>query len=118
MFPYDGMIRRIEEARQACLDGRIEERWQATQKAARICDALHASLDRDRGGAVADALDQWYVMIGLKIQQVNVSNDPLQCGELIGLLRDVRTSWDRITAGPTPAARSAPPVAPGETLRA
>jgi flagellar protein FliS len=114
---YDGMIRRIEEARQACLENRIEERWQATQKAARICDALHASLDREHGGTVADALDQWYVMIGLKIQQVNVSNDPRQCSELIGLLRDVRASWDRITTSPA-ATRPAPPSTPGEALRA
>jgi flagellar protein FliS len=115
---YDGMIRRIEEARQACVDGRIEDRWQATQKAARICDGLHASLDRDRGGAVADALDHWYVMIGMKIQQVNVSNDPRHCSEVIGLLRDVRASWDQIATAPPPAARPTTPALAGATLRA
>ncbi|WP_191061348.1 flagellar export chaperone FliS [Geminicoccus harenae] len=93
---YDGIIRRMEEARLACLDGRIEDRWQATQKAARICDALHASLDHDHGGSVATALDRWYAMIGMKIQQVNVSNDPAGCSEVITLVREVRASWDQL----------------------
>ena len=105
---YDGIIRRMEEARQACLDGRIEARWQATQKAARICDALHASLDHAKGGAVADALDRWYTMIGMRIQQVNVDNDPGGCSEVIGLVREVRASWDRIVS-PGPAAPPADP---------
>lgn len=100
---YDGMIRKMEEARQACLDGRIEDRWLATQKAARIVDALHASLDHAQGGEVAASLDRWYTMIGLKIQEVNVRNDPAQCSEVIALLRDLRTSWDKITTTPTPA---------------
>ena len=94
---YDGIVRRMEEARLACLEGRIEDRWQATQKAARICDALHASLDHDRGGSVAAVLDHWYAMIGMKIQQVNVSNDPAGCAEVIALVREVRASWDQLS---------------------
>jgi flagellar secretion chaperone FliS len=108
---YDGVIRRIEEARLACLDGRIEDRWQATQKAARICDALHASLDHDQGGGVAATLAQWYIMVGMKIQQINVSNDPAECGEVIRLVREVRASWEQIIMGtpmPSPSATMPP----------
>ncbi|WP_027132725.1 flagellar export chaperone FliS [Geminicoccus roseus] len=112
---YDGMIRRIDEARLACLDGRIEDRWQATQKAARICDALHASLDHDQGGSVAASLAQWYVMIGMKIQQINVSNDPSECSEVIRLMREVRASWEQIITG-TPSPPATMPVA-GPGLR-
>lgn len=103
---YDGMIRRVEEARQACLEGRIEDRWQATQKAARIVDALHASLDHERGGSVADALAQWYMMIGIRIQQINVHDDAEECSEVISLIRALRASWDQISsaAWPPPAA--------------
>jgi flagellar protein FliS len=97
---YDGMIRKMEEARQACVDGRIEDRWQATQKAAHIVDALHASLDHEAGGEVAATLDRWYTMIGLRIQQVNVDNDPEQCIEVIGLLRQLRSAWDQIANAP------------------
>ena len=103
---YDGMIRKMEETRQACLEGRIEDRWNASQKAARIVDALHASLDHDLGGEVARSLERWYTMIGLKIQQVNISNDPNECNEIIKLLRELRGSWDFISV-PT---SSAPPV--------
>jgi flagellar protein FliS len=103
---YDGMIRRMEEARQACIEGRIEDRWQATQKAARIVDALHASLDHDAGGEVAATLDRWYTMIGLRMQQVNIANDPQQCSELIALLRELRAAWDQLSTSPVALSRS------------
>jgi flagellar protein FliS len=116
---YDGIIRRMEEARLACLDGRIEDRWQATQKAARICDALHASLDHDRGGSVAAALDHWYAMIGMKIQQVNVSNDPAGCADVIALVREVRASWDQLgTPIAAPLSPGSPTFDPGRAVQA
>ena len=93
---YDGMIRRIEEARQACLEGRVEERWRATQKAVRICDALQACLDHEQGGSMAATLGRWYAMVAMKMQQINVGNEADRCSEIIGLLRDVRASWDGI----------------------
>ena len=98
---YDGIARKMEEARLACLDHRIEDRWNATQKAAQIMDALHACLDYERGGEVATTLDRWYTLIGMRIQQVNVSNDPDECTEIITLIRQVRNAWNNITS-PTP----------------
>ena len=105
---YDGAIRKVEEARQASLEQRIEDRFNATQKAAQIIDALHASLDFEQGGEVAQTLDRWYTMIGMKIQRLNVTNSEADCHEVIALLREVRNAWDRITSAPaSPAA--APP---------
>ena len=47
---YDGVLRRLKEARDALAAGRVEDRWRAVQRAAAIVDALHACLDFERGG--------------------------------------------------------------------
>ena len=112
---YDGMIRRMEEARQACLDGRIEERWRATQKAVRICDALHASLDHDHGGTAAPVLARWYAMIAVKMHQINASSNSDRCTEIIGLLRDMRSSWDEICQKQAPSPTLGVPTVPASS---
>ena len=41
---YDGALRRLREAREALVEGRVGERWRAVQKAAGEKDILPASV--------------------------------------------------------------------------
>jgi flagellar secretion chaperone FliS len=90
---YDGAIARLHEARQAIADGRIEDRFNAVQKASRIVDALHSCLDFDRGGEVAPLLDRVYTCISLRMQRINTGNDAAVCDEVIARLGELRDAW-------------------------
>ena len=47
---YDGAILRLQEAKRAIAENRIEDRHRAVSKAAAIIDALHGCLDFERVG--------------------------------------------------------------------
>jgi flagellar protein FliS len=110
---YDGAISRLHEARRAIAEGRIEDRFNAVLKAARIVDGLQSCLDHDRGGEVAPLLDRLYTYISLRMQQVNTRNDPAICDELIARLGELRDAWRVLAEGAAaPSAGIAAPRPP------
>ncbi len=90
---YEGAILRLQEARQAILDDRIEDRHRAVSKAAAIVDALHGCLDFEAGGEVATHLDRFYTYVSFRIRQIDIANDVSICDELIARLGEMRGSW-------------------------
>src|SRR5690349_12953042 len=98
---YDGALGRLREARQALVEGRIEDRFRAVQKASAIIDGLHACLDFERGGEIAPLLDRMYGYIGLRLQQINIRQDPAIRDELIGHLGELRRAWNTVADGAT-----------------
>jgi flagellar secretion chaperone FliS len=98
---YDGALCRLRESRQAIIEGRIEDRFLAVQKASAIIDGLHACLDIERGGDVAPLLDRMYGYIGLRLQQINIRQDPAICDELIAHLDELRRAWNTVADGAT-----------------
>ncbi len=99
---YDGALRQLREARQAIVEGRVEDRFLAVQKASTIIDGLHACLDFERGGDVAPLLDRMYGYIGLRLQQINIRQDPAICDELIAQLGELRRAWNTLAEGSAP----------------
>ena len=93
---YDGMIKEVGKARAAIEEGRIEDRFNATQKACKILLGLQSHLDFDKGGDVSLMLDQFYHTIFRDLQQVNMQNSAPLCDEIIGALGEVRASWARL----------------------
>ena len=57
---YDGMIKEVGKAKAAIEEGRIEDRFNATQKACKILLGLQSHLDFEKGGDVSLMLDQFY----------------------------------------------------------
>ena len=96
---YDGAMARLQEARRAIEAGHIEERHAAVTKAAAIVDGLHACLDFDRGGAIAPLLDRLYRHLALRMQDINVRNDPRICDEVAYHLGELRAAWATIAQG-------------------
>lgn len=104
---YDGAIGRLQEAKTAIAEGRIEDRFNLVLRATAIVDGLQSSLDFERGGEIAKLLDDVYRYVGLRLQQINVANDPAICDEIIARLTELRQSWaalgesgDEPNAGP------------------
>lgn len=114
---YDGAIRRIKEARQAIVERRIKDRHTAVTKAAAIIDALHAALDHERGGEIADRLDRIYTYVTFRLHRVNLDDDPAICDELVARLAELRASWAQLAdpAGSAPA-QPGPAVEAGTTV--
>jgi flagellar protein FliS len=93
---YDGMIKEVGKAKAAIQEGRIEDRFNATQKACKILLGLQSHLDFDKGGDISLMLDQFYHTIFRDLQQVNMKNSPALCDEILGALGEVRTSWAQL----------------------
>jgi flagellar secretion chaperone FliS len=93
---YDGMIKEVGKAKAAIEEGRIEDRFNATQKACRILLGLQSHLEFEKGGDVSLMLDQFYHTIFRDLQQVNMKNSAPLCDEVITALREVRTSWAQL----------------------
>jgi flagellar protein FliS len=90
---YDGMIKEVGKAKAAIEEGRIEDRFNATQKACQILLGLQSHLDFERGGDISLMLDQFYHTIFRDLQKVNMSNSASDCDGIINALSEVRASW-------------------------
>lgn len=93
---YDAMIKEVANAKTAIEQGRIEDRFNATQKACKILVGLQSHLDFDKGGDVSLMLDQFYHTIFRDLQQVNMKNSAKTCDEIITALSEVRASWSEL----------------------
>ncbi len=108
---YDAMIKEVGKAKAAIQEGRIEDRFNATQKACKILLGLQSHLDFEKGGDISLMLDQFYHTIFRDLQQVNMKNSAALCDDITGALGEVRTSWAHLaeneqrTGSPEGAAR-------------
>ena len=96
---YDGAIRQLAEARQAIVDGRIEDRHNHVSKAFLIINGLHGQLDFQAGGEVAVLLDRYYGYILNRLALLDIRNDPSICDEVTERLSEMRASWIAIDDG-------------------
>jgi flagellar protein FliS len=123
---FDKAISSLNEAIRAIEAGDIEARWRANGRAMEIVTHLWATLDMDKGGAIAANLDQIYKFILNRLPEVDMKNDAAVAREVIGLLEPLRRSWHEVAnrpsptqaVAPQPAAKTASPAADtDETVR-
>ncbi len=117
---YDAMIREVAEAKTAIQENRIEDRFNATQKAGKILVGLQSHLDFEKGGDVSLMLDQFYHTIFRDLQQINMKNSAGLCDEIILALGEVRASWAELarneqrTGSPDGKSQQTPPAQESE----
>lgn len=70
----------------------------AIGKAVRLINQLNATLDMERGAQVAENLRALYVYMLNRLTIANVTNDHRIVIEVSGLIRKIKSSWDRIVA--------------------
>lgn len=93
---HESAIRRLEAARIAIVERRIEARFHLVMKAHAIVGALQSCLDFEQGGEIAPMLDRLYGHILDRLTAINLRNDPTICDELIALLTRMRDGWSSI----------------------
>jgi flagellar protein FliS len=68
----------------------------AIGKASRLIGQLNGSLDMERGGSVAENLRSLYVYMLSRLILANITNDGQIVGEVIKLVREIKSGWDGI----------------------
>lgn len=96
---YERAIGSLQEAIAAIEAGDINKRWTANKRAIDIVTALMASLDAERGGEIAQNLDQLYTYLLRRLPMVDVRNDPAPAKEAIELLKPLCESWQQLARG-------------------
>jgi flagellar protein FliS len=99
---YDGAVRFVDEARMAHARNDIGARAIAISKALAIIGELQNTLDMEKGGAVAEQLDNLYTYINSRLIDVTVKKDIAACDEVHKLLTTLRDAWSQVSSQ-TPA---------------
>jgi len=76
----------------------IVAKGKAMGKAIRLINQLDATLDMERGAEIAANLRSLYVYMLTRLTQANATLDASIVGEVIALVRKVKSGWDGILA--------------------
>lgn len=93
---FDGLLESLAAARGHIENGAIEEKSRAIARAGRIVVGLQSALDFERGGELAQNLNELYSYITRRLFQVNAHNDLEALSEVQGLVRDVAEAWQSL----------------------
>lgn len=109
---YDGIIRNLQQAREAMKENKIEERYKKLSKAQEIITGLQMSLDFDSGAEAAQVLYDFYSFMDSRIMRLHRSNNADECEAVIQEFKQMRELWNTIDQQQgQPADASAPPAA-------
>lgn len=93
---YDGAIRFIQQAREAIIQKRYEDRYHLLVKATDIISGLQGCLDFEQGGEIAKILYNFYSSIESRLFSVHHNNSLNTCDEAIAELKQMRDVWQEI----------------------
>ncbi len=106
---YDGVIRFMQQAKEAISEKRIQDRYNLLMKASEVIVSLQACLDHDSGEQMAQILHDYYASIDLRIITIHRSNSLEMCDRIIAELKDMRNAWSHIDSTLAMSGQSTPP---------
>jgi flagellar protein FliS len=101
---YDGALRFLTEAGAAAARGDIRARSHAVSRVLAIVAELQNTLDVEKGGPVADQLDDLYTYITSRLLDVALKADFTAIDEAHQLLTPIRDAWAQAATQPTATA--------------
>jgi flagellar secretion chaperone FliS len=117
---YDGAILSVNQACSAVAGKDLAAKSHATGKAITIIEeGLRGSLDRSKGGPLAENLDSLYEYMGQQLLLASLRNDAGVMLEVKKLLTDLRDAWSSIRVQPArvTSPNSAPTVGASSIVR-
>lgn len=99
---FEGALRKINSAGHHLREQRLPHKARELADAVKIVEGLRMSLDAQRGGELAQRLEELYDYVCRRLTQANSTNDPVMLDECAALLRQIKEGWDAI-ADPTAA---------------
>lgn len=92
----EGALEKIGIARLHMTDGNIGPKCEHVTWAISIIDGLRVSLDKDKGGEIAQNLEDLYDYMTRRLMEANLHNDPAILDEVADLLSQIKEGWDAI----------------------
>lgn len=99
---FDGLLESLDRARGHMGNGAIVEKSDALARAGRIVVGLQSALDFQRGGELAENLNDLYAYITRRLFHINAQNDVVALEEVRGLVEDVASAWQKLPSLLTP----------------
>lgn len=94
-----GAIEKINLSKQFMIQNQIELKGINISHAISIIDSLQASLNKEKGGEIAEKLFDLYDYVSRKLVEANLKNDQDLLDEVINLLNTIKSAWDEIADG-------------------
>lgn len=95
---FDGLIESLATAKGHIQHNNIAEKSKAISRASRIVLGLQGALDFDKGGELANNLNELYNYITRRLLHVNARNDLAALDEIHGLMTEIRGAWETVPA--------------------
>ena len=92
----EGALGKIAAAKGNMEHGNIQVKGDQIGSAISILDGLKSSLDKEKGGEIAQNLDDLYVYMERRLIEAHSNNDTTILDEVSDLLRQIKEAWDAI----------------------
>jgi len=102
---YDGALKFLAQAREKILARDMAGKGVLISRAIDIVNELAASLNMEKGGTLADNLNNLYFLCTARLLQANVKLDVEQLDSVVSILSGLRSAYAQIIN--TPEARAA-----------
>jgi flagellar protein FliS len=93
---FDGLIESLESATGHIHNKSIEDKSKALSRAGRIVVGLQGALDFERGGELAQNLNELYAYITRRLFHINAYNDLVALEEVKSLIVDISQAWQTL----------------------
>jgi flagellar protein FliS len=95
---FDGLLESMSATRGHIQHKNIQEKSKSIARASRIVLGLQGALDFEKGGDLANNLNELYGYVTRRLLHVNAHNDLVALDEIQGLMREIRDAWDGVPA--------------------
>ena len=92
---YDGALKFMAQAEIAFEDKNVEQISNLLLRVQAIFTELLTSLDKDKGGEIANNLERLYVFFLEKLGESNINKDVKPLKEIRPLVVDLRNTWEQ-----------------------
>jgi flagellar protein FliS len=90
---FDGLAESLASAKGHIQNNAIEEKSKALSRAGRIVVGLQGALDFERGGELAQNLNELYAYVTRRLFHINAYNDLTALEEVQSLIKDITEAW-------------------------
>ena len=93
---FDGLLESLAATKGHIQNGAIAEKGKSIARASRIVIGLQGALDFERGGDLANNLNELYGYVTRRLLHVNARNDLDALEEIFGLMNEIRSAWEGV----------------------
>lgn len=100
---YNGAIKFLLHAKQSIEEEDVQGRFNNNKRASDIIFYLQDTLEVEKGGEVGQNLYRIYGYMLRRLIEVDMKNDLEAIDDVIGKLRELNVSWQKIASGDIPS---------------